>query len=376
MCTSTNGCSSMSNPTHVIGHDRVKSLLARGVLSDRSMPAWIFGGPAGVGKCTTATVLAGLVVDPETTQDAIDSFRPLADSRSGTLHQAGTHPDIHLVNKELALESPIREVRERKLRTIPVAVLRQQVIGGVVDSHSFDGPAYVKPYHGHAKVFIIDEAELLGTEAQNLLLKTLEEPPPNTYFILVTTRPDSLLPTIRSRCQMAMFGTLDDEEMGEWIAQTDLEADPDELEWAMRFAEGSPGRVKASIDEGLHAWFESLAPMIDQLMDGRFPDALASEMTRVIEESATAAEKADSSTSKEAAGQRATRLLVSMIGFQLREQLHRSIDDQARCERLAGAVEVLVRAEQQIASNVNRKLALSGLASNLFHALAPAGSAR
>ena len=366
----------MSHPTHVIGHDRVKSLLTRGVLSDRSMPAWIFGGPAGVGKCATASVLAALIVDPETTAEAIHSFTPLLDTRSGTLFRAGTHPDIHLVSKELALESPIREVRERKLRTIPVAVLRQQVIGGVVDNHSFDGPAYVKPYHGHAKVFIIDEAELLGNEAQNLLLKTLEEPPPNTYFILVTTRPDSLLPTIRSRCQTAMFGTLGEEQMSEWIDQAQLEADPEELAWAVRFAEGSPGRVRASIDEDLYAWHASLAPMIDQLMEGRFPESLSSEMSRVIDESATAAEKADSSTSKEAAGQRATRLLVSMIGFQLREQLHQSINDEVHSERIAAAVEVLVKAEEQIASNVNRKLALAGLASNLFHALAPAGSSR
>lgn len=366
----------MSPSDHVIGHDRVKSILTRGVLSERSMPAWVFGGPAGVGKCSTASVLAALIVDPETTTEAIDSFKPLVDTRSGTLFMAGTHPDIHLINKELALESPIREVRERKLRTIPVAVLRQQVIGGVVDNHSFDGPAYVKPYHGHAKVFIIDEAELLGIEAQNLLLKTLEEPPPNTYFILVTTRPDSLLPTIRSRCQTVMFGTLSDQQMHEWIDHAGLESDPEELDWAVQFAQGSPGRVKASLDEDLHAWHESLAPMISLLMEGRFPDSLSSEMSRVIDESATAAEKADSSTSKEAAGQRATRLLVSMIGFQLRQELHQSITDEDHCERIANAVEVLVKAEAQIASNVNRKLALAGLASNLFHALAPAGSSQ
>ena len=65
-----------------------------------------------------------------------------------------------------------------------------------------------------------------------------------------------------------------------------------------------------------------------------------------------------------------------MIGFQLREKLHQSLDDPQHCERIAEAVEVLVRAEQQIASNVNRKLALAGLASNLFHALAPAESGR
>ncbi len=360
----------MNAPRHVIGHQRVKTVLRRGVLSDHSLPAWIFGGPAGVGKCTTAMALAGLILDPETTPGDVDSFRPREESASGVLFHAGTHPDLHLISKELARESPIREVRERKLRTIPVAVLRQQVIGGMVENHAFDGPAYIKPYHGHAKVFIIDEAELLGPEAQNLLLKTLEEPPPNTYFILVTTRPDSLLPTIHSRCQPVRFGTLDESEMSEWIELTPMEAEPHELEWAIRYAQGAPGIVLAAIEEGLHAWQQALVPMLEQLQSGRFPEGLSAEMNRVVEESATAAEKADALTSKEAAGRRATGLLVSMIGFQLRERLVESIDDPARCERIADALDVLVEAEGQIASNVNRKLALAGLASNLHRCLA------
>ena len=366
----------MTHPTSVIGHERVKSVLTRGMLAKRSMPAWIFGGPAGVGKCTTARVLAGLIVDPEVSSEDLAAFSPPLHTRSGVLFEAGTHPDIHLISKELALESPVREVRERKLRTIPVAVLRQQVIGGMVEGHSFDGPAYVKPYHGHAKVFIIDEAELLGNDAQNLLLKTLEEPPPNTYFILITTRPDSLLPTIRSRCQTVHFGTLREEQMNEWLTEAALEGEPAELEWAARFADGSPGRVRASIDEGLHAWYELFAPMIEQLLEGRFPSNLSSELNRMIEESATAAEKADSSTSKEVAGRQATRLLVSMLGFQLQQELHRSIDDPVACERIARALECLFEAELQIASSVNRKLALAGLASNLLQALAPAEAPR
>ena len=364
----------MSQPDRVMGHQRVKDILRRGVLSRHSLPAWIFGGPPGVGKCTTARILAGLILDPETASEDVAAFRPRKGTHSGVLFEAGTHPDLHLVTKELARESPVREVRERKLRTIPVAVLRQQVIGGMVENHAFDGPAYVKPYHGHAKVFIIDEAELLAPEAQNLLLKTLEEPPPDTYFILVTTRPDSLLPTIRSRCQPVRFGTLDDTEMSEWLALHQPEADPDELQWAVRYAQGAPGIVLASLQENLHAWQEALDPLLQQIDEGRFPEGLASEMNRVIDESATAAEKSDASTSKEAAGRRATGLLVSMIGFRLRERLLDSIDDPSRCEHLARALDALVEAESRIASNVNRKLCLAGLAADLHRSLAPQGS--
>lgn len=335
------------------------------------MPAWIFGGPAGVGKRTTAEQVAALIVDPETTQQDIETFVPRVESRAGVLSEAGTHPDVHLVTKELALESPIREVRERKLRTIPVAVLRQQVIGGAVDGHVFEAPAYMKPYHGHAKVFIIDEAELLGNEAQNLLLKTLEEPPPNTFFILVTTRPDTLLPTILSRCQSVLFGVLSEQEMAEWQDDYTFEAEVDELAFAFEFAAGAPGHVIAALEEDLHGWHQQIDPMLEELLSGGYPATMASDIAKLIDDSATAAEKANAQTSKEAAGQRATRLMVSLLGTGLRTRLRTSLQESDRAERIAAAIEVLVDSERRIAANVNRKLALSGLVSSLARTLSP-----
>lgn len=358
----------------LIGHDSVRAALRSGVLSSRSMPAWIFGGPAGVGKRTAAEQVAALIVDPETTQADRDAFLPRTDTQSGVLSQAGTHPDIHLVTKELALESPIREVRDRKLRTIPVAVLRQQVIGGAVDGHVFEAPAYMKPYHGHAKVFIIDEAELLGNEAQNLLLKTLEEPPPNTFFILITTRPDTLLPTILSRCQSLLFGVLSAQEMSTWQDTQTFDSSPEELGFAMQFAAGAPGHVIAALEEGLHEWHQKIDPMLEELLGGGYPATMASDIAKLIDESATAAEKATAQTSKEAAGQRATRLMVSLLGSGLRTRLRASLQDADQAERIATAIEVLVDSERRIAANVNRKLALSGLVSSLAQALSPRGT--
>ena len=355
----------------LIGHESARSALRSGLLSSRSMPAWIFGGPAGVGKRTAAEQVAALLVDPETTPADRDTFTPRTDTRAGVLSQAGTHPDIHLVNKELALESPIREVRDRKLRTIPVAVLRQQVIGGAVDGHVFEAPAYMKPYHGHAKVFIIDEAELLGNEAQNLLLKTLEEPPPNTFFILVTTRPDTLLPTILSRCQTVLFGVLSDDEMLSWQDSHAIESSPEELAFAMQFAAGAPGHVIAALEENLHGWHRTIDPMLEELLGGGYPATMASDIAKLIDESATAAEKAKAQTSKEAAGQRATRLMVSLLGTGLRTRLRASLHDSDQAERIATGIEVLVDSERRIAANVNRKLALSGLVSSLAQALCP-----
>ena len=97
----------------------------------------------------------------------------------------------------------------------PVDVLRQHMIGGwTKDPPRFhEAPAYLTPLSAPAKTFIIDEAELIDTVGQNALLKTLEEPPRRTYIFLVTSRPERLLPTIRSRCQHVRFVPLDHASM-------------------------------------------------------------------------------------------------------------------------------------------------------------------
>jgi len=357
------------------GHQRTIPLLQDAILGSRSMPTWIFGGPLGVGKFTAARLLAGMLLDPETRPDDVERFSPRTDTESGTLFAAGTHPDLHVVCKEQALESPIQKIRDQKQRTIPVAVLRQQIIGGVVDGHTFDAPAYIKPHRRWGKVFIIDEAELISDIGQNLLLKTLEEPPPRTWFILVTTRPDRLLQTIHSRCQPAQFNPLDREAMSAWKEGAAVEASREELDWAVEFSEGSPGLVVAAIDEGLHGWHRTFEDMIDAYAAGRFPAEMATEMERFIEESAVAAEKADRLTSKQAAGVRATKLLINLLSSLMRTRMHAAIEaGDPVAETWTEAIEVLAGSESRIESNVNRKLALAGLGSALADLLAPVES--
>ncbi|MCH2143711.1 MAG: hypothetical protein MK082_01055 [Phycisphaerales bacterium] len=353
------------------GHEPTTALLREAVFGPRSMPTWIFGGPFGVGKFTTARLLAGLLLDPETREEDIKAFRPRSDTDSGILFDAGTHPDLHVVCKEQALESPDPQVRDRKQRSIPVAVLRQQIIGGSIEGHVFDAPAYMKPTRGTGKVFIIDESELIDSRAQNLLLKTLEEPPPRTWFILVTTRADRLLPTIRSRCQTASFQSLDPDAMSRWRDDLELEVPDEELAWAIDFSQGSPGLAIASIAEGLFEWNQTFAPMIEELAAGGFPANMAEEMEACIEASASAAEKADAQTSKQAAGRKAMGLLVSLLSALMRTHLHEAVETSGDSRRWANAIEALATAEGQVESNVNRKLALSGLVASLADQLAP-----
>ena len=99
----------------------------------------------------------------------------------------GIHPDV------------ITLAREGAAQIIPIETVRQQVVAAVG----------LPPHEARERVFVIDEATALQPAAANALLKTLEEPPARTRFILGTTAPDQLLPTIRSRCQRISLGALD-----------------------------------------------------------------------------------------------------------------------------------------------------------------------
>src|SRR5204863_4320065 len=109
-------------------------------------------------------------------------------SRVQHLIDARTHPDFHIIHKELAAYSDNRELREKKQINIPIDLLRERLLGGTSGSSHHEAPAYRTAALGHGKVFIIDEAELLDPTAQNAMLKTLEEPPAQTWIFLITSQ--------------------------------------------------------------------------------------------------------------------------------------------------------------------------------------------
>ena len=191
---------------HVLGHDRPIATLRAAIDAGRVHHAWVFAGPMGVGKLTTARALASIILDPTASPTLTGKIEPDPDSQTQRLIRAGSHPDLHVITKELSAVSEEATLRAKKQRNIPIDLLRERMIGGRVPHGSPTGrfiePVIGKaPQLGHAKVFIIDEAELLDAYGQNALLKTLEEPPRDSYIILVTTAEERLLPTIRSRCR-------------------------------------------------------------------------------------------------------------------------------------------------------------------------------
>lgn len=173
----------MTTPTtfaEILGHAQPKALLLRAT-AGRSVPqTLLFDGPDGVGKRTTALALAAAVncAEPTVEGDACgtcSSCRRIA---------RGQHPDIVLV-------------APNEKGTIPVETARD-----VINQASY------RPFEARRRVVIVDEADALQPAAQNALLKTLEEPPPSSMFVLVTARPDTLLETVRSRSPRVRFGRL------------------------------------------------------------------------------------------------------------------------------------------------------------------------
>ena len=146
----------------LFGQGGATAQLVHAMRSGHMHHAWILHGPQGIGKRTAALECARLLLDREATDAHVAAFKAPRDSRVAELIDASSHPDLHVISKERADDSSIKELRDRKQTNIPLDLLRELMIGGTVgDGKSFDSPVWRTAYFGHHKAFIVDEAELL-----------------------------------------------------------------------------------------------------------------------------------------------------------------------------------------------------------------------
>ncbi|MCP4444709.1 MAG: DNA polymerase III subunit delta' [Myxococcales bacterium] len=164
----------------VRGQSRVVELLQRALQGERVAQSYLFAGPEGSGKYATALALA----------KAINCLsapgKGCPECSSCNKIDEGIHPDVRTLEPEGAKGN------------IPIATIRKQVIPAMA----------MAPHEARARFFLVREASSMLGPAANALLKTLEEPPPRTHFILCSRAPSQLLPTIRSRCQRVSFQPL------------------------------------------------------------------------------------------------------------------------------------------------------------------------
>lgn len=198
-------------------------ILERAIEADRVASSYLFEGPSGVGKALAARALAERMIGGDTATRA----------RIG----AGSHPDYRVFLP-----------REEGRRNIQVDALRKEILP----------LTHYAPFEAGAAFFVFPEADVsfpeIPPESANALLKTLEEPRPGVHFILLSERPDRLLPTIRSRCQRVRFGRLPPALLDRIL--TDRGADAEARGPAVALADGRADRAIALAEGGAHELLE------------------------------------------------------------------------------------------------------------------------
>ena len=210
----------------VAGHRSLISLLARAVARDTLPPTLLFAGPDGVGKRKVAIALAQ-AINCQTPVKRTPSLKAPDDELE--LDACGSCRSCQRIGR--GVHGEILVVEPGETGTIKIEQARE-----IVDRASY------RPFEGRTRVVVFDESDTLLRAAQNALLKTLEEPPPASVFILVSSRPDMLLPTVRSRCSQLRFGRLSAAEVAELLVQDHEYAETD-ARAAAAHADGSPGRA-------------------------------------------------------------------------------------------------------------------------------------
>ncbi len=214
----------------IIGHERPVTILRRALANNTLAHAYLFSGDEGVGKKMTALALAAAVncaaAVPAGGCGECSSCRRTA---------AGRHPDVHLVMPESENEALLASLSAKQAEKASSEIKIDQI-------RDAQERMSLTPSEGRKKFLIVDGADTLNPAAQNAFLKTLEEPPGDSVIILVASRPRSLLPTIRSRCQEVRFLPLSRQQLADVVAERLGVPGPDAW-FAAALALGSMGRA-------------------------------------------------------------------------------------------------------------------------------------
>lgn len=325
----------------IFGQDDAVRQLRSAWQSDRLPHGLIFAGPPGVGKGTAAGAVAAWFLCEQPGSD--DACGKCA---SCHLVSAGTHPDYHVIYRQLIRLDPRKKDHKASVLSIDL-----------IENYLMD-PAARKAMQGRGKVFIIEEAELLSRDAGNSMLKTLEEPQGRTLIILLTDQLHSLLPTIRSRCQSVRFGSLPDALVIEKLTQRGANAD--DAEMATVVASGSLGLASRWIEDGIIERARQLHDLLNAILGGKGAEVFPAWIATAGADYAAKQEERDANISKDQTTREGIILYLRLAADNLRARLADA--DAAQQMRLCHIIDDLAQGQTYIDGNVNTGLVLEHLA--------------
>ena len=238
----------------LFGHRGAEQTLAEGLASGRMHHGWLLSGAEGIGKATLAYRFARAALSHSDERDSAGKSLSVSSETSGSRQvRALSHPGLLIIRRPYLIKD------KRMAASIPVDEVRRlrQFLALSVEPKAW-------------RVVIVDSADELNIAAANALLKSLEEPPPRTIFLLITSQPGRLLATIRSRCRVLPMSSLTPSQLRQAATQA-LEAEssatPAESDWPVleRVSQGSVRRALSLVLGGGTALNQTLAKHLSDL---------------------------------------------------------------------------------------------------------------
>ena len=223
---------------NIIGNLKVKSFLASSIYNKNILHSYMFYGPSGVGKLLFAEEFAKMLLCNESDLKKV----PCNICDSCLKFNSENHPDFIKINPADGKTIKIEQIR----------FLTEKILE--------------KPIISNRKVYIIDDSDCMTKEAQNCLLKTLEEPPSYATIILIVANESKLLNTIKSRCMKISFGALSDDEISEYFLKQNISLDKNIL----KVCNGSIGKAYTLQNEIIP--YDEINNIINNLIDGNMID--------------------------------------------------------------------------------------------------------
>ena len=320
----------------ILGHARAKTVLETMLQRGRTPHALLFHGAPGIGKATLAQLLAQGLVCGDGGCGACEACR---------LAAAGNHPDILWIKRQLKKSSKTE-------------LSKQIVVDQIRELASL---VAVAPRMGVRRVFMIDPADAMNAEAQNALLKTLEEPPPRVTLMLIATRPQVLVDTVRSRCFSLGLSPLRNDELTTLLIERGFDADEAAQRAAM--AEGRVGEaLELDLDERGERR-EAILELLERLAQRRGIDRLPADGEAFAgKEEPLFVERLDlmSALLRDAGRLASTGDCDGITHQDLADRLQRLGEtlSPARCAELIRTID---RLRDQLRFNLNRKLVSDAL---------------